>query len=247
VGYTKSKDFTTLHPIQAELRGVSDLFLTRFSTSSLTPTFSTFFGGSGDDSGWSVTVDRLGNPIVAGTTDSKDLPNSSGGYQRTNKGGKDAFIAKFEGEDYRNVRSTYWGGSKDDLTGGDGDAVKVDRNGNIWLVGGTSSTDLPIRNGLQKKYGGGTTDGFIASFSPDLERVCYSTYRGGADRDLMEGVDLSKDGLVYVTGVTWSGDLQMSHNAIQKVLSPVNFDGKFVNVTILGFRSPDDCPKSPAQ
>ena len=52
VGFTKSKDFPTVHPIQGSLRGVSDLFLTRFGISSLTPTFSTFFGGSGDDSGW---------------------------------------------------------------------------------------------------------------------------------------------------------------------------------------------------
>lgn len=246
-GFTKSSDFPTLHPVQPELRGVSDLFLARFSTSSLTLTFSTFFGGSGDDSGWGVTVDGLGNPIVAGTTDSQDLPTSPGAYQRASKGGKDAFIAKFDGNNYHNVRSTYWGGSKDDFTGHDGDPVKVDSNGNIWLVGGTASLDLPTRNAFQTKYGGGDMDGFLMAFSPDLARVCYSTYRGGSDREFLEGLDLSKTGLVYATGVTWSKDLQMSANATQKALAPVNYEGKFVNNMLIGIRLPDACLKSPAQ
>jgi hypothetical protein len=241
VGFTKSKNFPTVHPIQRELRGVSDLFLTRFAIPSLTPTFSTFFGGSGDDSGWGVTVDRSGNPIVAGTTDSKDLPISPGTFQRVNKGGKDAFLAKFEGKGYRKVRSTYFGGTKDDFSGADGDEVKVDGQGNIWLVGGTASLDLPTQNAFQPVYGGGETDGFLAAFSPDLAKLCYSTYRGGTDRDFLEGIDVASNGLVYATGVTWSGDLQMTSNSTQKDLAPVIFEGKFVNATSLGLHFIDPC------
>jgi hypothetical protein len=241
VGFTKSKDFPTMHSIQRELRGVSDLFLTRFAIPSLTPTFSTFFGGSGDDSGWGVTVDRNGNPIVAGPTDSKDLPISAGAYQRANKGGQDAFVAQFEGKGYRKVSSTYFGGSKDDFSGHDGDDVKVDSEGNVWLVGGTKSLDLPTRNGLQPKYGGGDMDGFLVAFSPELSELCYSTYRGGADQDFLEGLDVSTNGLVYATGVTWSGDLEMTSNSIQNALAPVILDGKFVNATLLGLHVVDPC------
>src|SRR5712691_1859358 len=101
VGYTKSKDFPVVAPIQAGLRGVSDLFLTRLRIPDLALTFSTCFGGSGDDSGWGVAVDRMGNPVVAGITDSSDLPASSDAFQRTARGGLDAFVAKFEGSGYR--------------------------------------------------------------------------------------------------------------------------------------------------
>ena len=52
VGYTKSDDFPTHDPVQPSLRGVSDLFLTRLQVSSLAISFSTYLGGSGDDSGW---------------------------------------------------------------------------------------------------------------------------------------------------------------------------------------------------
>jgi hypothetical protein len=241
VGFTKSKDFPTTHPIQGELRGVSDLFLTRFATPSLTPTFSTFFGGSGDDSGWGVTVDRRGDPVVAGTTDSKDLPTSAGAYQRANKGGRDAFVAIFEGKGYRKVRSTYWGGSKDEYSGHDGDDVKLDGEGNVWLVGGTMSPDLPTRNALQLEYAGGDGDGFLVAFSPDLAKLCYSTYRGGADGDFLEGLDVSTTGSVFATGLTWSQDLQMTANSVQRALAPVSLDGKFVNATLLGLRVVGPC------
>ena len=243
VGFTKSKDFPTVHPIQGSLRGVSDLFLTRFAISSLTPTFSTFFGGSGDDSGWGVTVDRSGNPIVAGTTDSKDLPISPGAYQRTNEGGQDAFLAKFEDKGYRKVRSTYFGGTKDDFSGHDGDDVKVDSDGNVWLVGGSMSIDLPTRDAFQPQYGGGDLDGFLAAFSPDLGNLCYGSYRGGTDREFLEGIDTSPTNLVYATGVTWSRDLRMTANGVQNVMAPVILDGKTVNATLVGLRGIRACQR----
>ena len=241
VGYTKSRDFPTIQPIQADFGGASDLFLVRFAIPSLSPTFSTFFGGSGEDQGWGVTVDSRGDPVVSGLTGSTDLSVSSGAYQRTNKGGWDAFVAKFSGNGYHNVRATYFGGTKDDTSGGDGDDVKLDAYGNVWLVGWTKSSDLPVHNALQSTYGGGEQDGFLIALSPDLGELCYSTFRGGSDQDTLEGIDVSAAGLVYVTGETMSRDLAMPAKSIQKALAPVDLDGKFVNATLLGLRVQDPC------
>ena len=60
VAYTKSDDFPTHEAVQPNLRGVSDLFLTRLQVFSLAISFSTYLGGSGDDSGWGVAVDEQG-------------------------------------------------------------------------------------------------------------------------------------------------------------------------------------------
>jgi hypothetical protein len=87
VGYTKSNDFPLVDPVQRELRGARDLFLARLETHRLELTFSTFFGGSGDDSGWGVAVDRQGAPVVAGITNSKDFPTSKNAFQRVGQGG----------------------------------------------------------------------------------------------------------------------------------------------------------------
>jgi hypothetical protein len=179
--------------------------------------------------------------VVAGITDSKDLPISTGAYPRANKGGLDAFIAIFSGKGYRKVRSTYFGGTGDDSSGYDGDDVKLDGEGNVWLVGLTKSRDLPTRHALQPEYGGGDGDGFLAAFSPGLTKLCYSTYRGGADRDFFEGIDVSRTGLIFATGLTWSLDLPMSAKSVQKELAPVSVGGRFVNATLLGLHVVGPC------
>jgi hypothetical protein len=202
-GYTKSADFPIKDPLQRGLRGESDLFLTRLSSSGLEITFSTFFGGSGDDSGWGVAIGRNGNPVVAGITDSVDLPGTLETYQPENGGNRDAFIASF-GRPHREFRATYFGGPGDDESGYDGSNIPVDGRGNFWIAGITVSADLPTRNPSQPRFGGGNGDGFVASFSPDLERLCFSTYHGGPERDLLEGLAISAAGRIAATGVSLS-------------------------------------------
>jgi hypothetical protein len=157
----------------------------------MTMTFSTTFGGSGEDSGWGVAVDRHGNPVVAGITDS-------------NHGKKDAFVASFEFRRGRGIRATYFGGAGDDESGYDGGNIKVDRDGNVWLVGITYSSDLPTRNASQPGYGGGNGDGFIAAFDANLKRLCFATYFGDKERNLLEGIAVSPTGLIAATGVSFA-------------------------------------------
>src|SRR5262249_55227468 len=64
-GYTESRDFPTARPFQARLKGPSDAFVIELSDSLSTLGFSTYFGGSGDDSGWGISLDPKGNPVVA--------------------------------------------------------------------------------------------------------------------------------------------------------------------------------------
>jgi hypothetical protein len=204
VGYTRSPDFPARDPVQAALSGTSDLFLTRLAVSDLQIMFSTFFGGSGDDSGWGVAVDRSGHPVVAGITNSTDLPGTSGAYRRASGGKKDAFIASFPGAHRGEIHATYFGGTDNDESGYDGGSVKVDRRGNIWLAGITSSPDLPTRGALQSRPGGGGTGGFVAAFSPDLKNLCFSSYHGGMQRTLLEGLAISDSGTVAASGVSFA-------------------------------------------
>ncbi len=240
-GWTKSKDFLTLQPLQSELRGKSDAFLTRLAADTLAPTFSTYFGRSGDTAAWGVTTDH-GDPIIVGTTDASDLPTSANSFQPRNRGGKDVFVARFAGPGYRTVQSTYLGGTRDDGAGGDGDDVKVTADGTIWLLGWTSSPDFPAQNPMQARYGGGESDGFIAALSPDLGHLCYSTYRGGSDQDTLEGLAFAKSGsVVFATGVTFSRDVPMAAKTIQKELTGVTLAGKSVNAMLLGLLVGEPC------
>src|SRR5947208_15293465 len=179
--------------------------------------FSTFFGGNGDDSGWGIAIDRSGNPVVAGITDSMDLPRTSGAYQHANGGKEDAFLASFRGRHLRDIRATYFGGSNDDESGYDGGDVNVDRRGNIWIAGITLSTDLPTRNAPQPQFGGGNGDGFVAAFTPDLRNLCFSSYHGGQDRNLLEGLAISASGMVAATGVSFAEGLSSVHFLLSRI------------------------------
>jgi len=200
-GYTESPDFPAIQPLQPSLRGKSDAFLTRLNLNTLQLTSSTLLGGTGDDSAWSLTISNEGHPILAGITDSNDLPGTTGAYQPSSKGKRDAFITTIRD---RKITTTYFGGTADDETGYDGASVKVAPNGSIWLAGITYSSDLPTRNPTQAQPGGGNGDGFIAAFSPQLDRLCFSTYFGGAGRDLLEGIAISPSGAIAATGVSFS-------------------------------------------
>ena len=237
VGYTKSEDFPAHDPVQPNLRGVSDLFLARLQVSDLAISFSTYLGGSGDDSGWGVAVDERGTPVVAGITDSQDLPVNDDAFQRTAQGGLDAFVARLDGPAFRTVRLTYYGGSQDDSSGFDGEDIKVDESGRVWLVGLTSSADLPVLNALQESYGG-QTDGFVAVLSRELTDLRFGTYSGGSGRDILEGLDVGSDGTVAVSGLTFSDDHPMPGLVIQRRQSEIRVGGQVANAVTWVIRVP---------
>jgi hypothetical protein len=229
-GYTRSYHFPLNDPLQAALKGTSDLFVTKLALPDLTPTLSTYFGGSGDDSGWGVAPGS-GNIAVAGTTDSADLPVSADAYQRNHRGAGDAFLAIFRGKE---VRSTYFGGTRADSSGYDGGNIRIDPQGRVWLAGITSSEDLPLRAPVQARYGGGETDGFVASFTPDLKGLCSSTYFGGTDRDLLEGVAIHA-ARVVATGLSFSPELRVLLRPVQPRQTAILVADKVVNAMLLAF------------
>jgi len=206
-GYTLSPDFPATNSSQT-LAGPSDAFLVRLDTATLKVSLATLYGGAGEDSSWSIAIGRGGHPVITGITNSTNLPGTAGAYQSAIRGKKDAFIATFDG---RSFRATYFGGSSDDESGYDGASVKVGSRGDVWIAGITHSTDLPTRHASQAAFGGGDGDGFVAAFTPDLKRLCSSTYFGGPGRDLLEGLDISRSGSVAVAGINFSHEPSPFH------------------------------------
>jgi hypothetical protein len=50
-------------------------------------------------------------------------------------------------------------------------------------------------------------DGYIASFTPDGRSLRYATYFGGKGFDILEGLAIAPDGIVWATGLTSSQGL----------------------------------------
>ena len=79
----------------------------------------------------------------------------------------------------RFVFSTYLGGSGSD----NWLMPTVDADGFIYVVGSTSSTDLPVTVDAHQREPGGGEDGAIVVLGPDGSRVRYASYLGGSGDD----------------------------------------------------------------
>lgn len=75
--------------------GPSDVFITKLNPAGSALVYSTYFGGTGDDSGSGIALDNNCGVYVTGLT-SGNFPTTAGGFQTTYGGGAtDAFVLKF--------------------------------------------------------------------------------------------------------------------------------------------------------
>jgi hypothetical protein len=167
--------------------------------------YSTYLGGSRDDTGNGIAVDSVGNAYVTGNTASTDFPTSTL-IQPTNHGGSDAFVAAIDPTGSTLRYSTYLGGSSDDY----GNGIAVDSTGDAYVTGYTFSTNFPTFKPLQPTNHG-IGDAFVAAIDPTGTTLLYSTYLGGSDYDYGFGIAVDSAGDAYVTGYTWSANFPTSN------------------------------------
>jgi hypothetical protein len=176
--------------------------------------YSTYLGGSGDELGEEKpAVDSSGSVYACGETTSSDFPVTPGVVQPSLAGGFDGYITKLSPDGSSVVYSTYLGGTGDDFL----EACAVDGSGNLYMEGGTTSTDFPTTAGAFQRTFGGEQDGVVAKLSPDGSHLIYSTYLGGTAFDFNQAGDLALDpaGDVVVTEGTNSTDFPTTPGAYQ--------------------------------
>jgi uncharacterized repeat protein (TIGR01451 family) len=171
-------------------------------------TYSTYFGGTGNDTFPYVTVDILGNIYLTGSTTSTGLP-VLGAYQSALNPAANAqniFVLKLNplggtaGIEYL----TYLGGSGTDTSVG----VGVDGT-TIYVAGTTTSTDFPTtQTAYQTAPKSGSTGPqhvFVSVLIPTAtSQLVYSSYLSGSGADIASGMTIDTAGNVYVTGTTTS-------------------------------------------
>ncbi|HTY61092.1 MAG TPA: SBBP repeat-containing protein, partial [Acidobacteriota bacterium] len=117
-GTTASSDFPTANPFQASYGGGTyDAFVTKLNASGGALVYSTYLGGTGNDSGSGIAVDSSGNAYVTGGTDSSDFPTANA-FQASYGGGGDAYVAKLNASGSALIYSTYLGGTSGEGSGG---------------------------------------------------------------------------------------------------------------------------------
>ena len=187
-GSTDSQDFPiTKNAVQARYGGFyslpftiannyGDAFVARLNQSGTALLYSSFLGGTSNDEGTGIALDPSGLVYVSGATDSADFRVTSNASQPKFAGDEndveadyrpfgDGFLAVIDLNSTSLVYSTFYGGERDDGFL----ALTLDANGNVWLAGGTDSTDLKLTsNAAQNTFEGGpgvSGNGMLVTFS----------------------------------------------------------------------------------
>ena len=191
-------------------------------------TSSTYLGGSGIDSAAAVAVDGAGYIYVAGQTDSANFPVTPGAYRTGGTTGNppgDVFVTKLDPTGTAVVYSTYFGGSRSDAAS----AMAVDAQGNVFVTGHTESTDFPttlgafqlaLRSAPLVVWG----DAFVTKLNASGSGLVYSTYLGGAGREVAAAIAVGPGGDAFVTGWTDSPDFPRAGGPLQSSIGGSGYD-----------------------
>ncbi len=176
--------------------GGRDAFLVKINTNGVRQ-WSTYYGGIGRESMGGCTVDNNNNIVFSGTTASTTNIATNGIHQDTLAGADDAFLVKFNTNGVRQW-GTYYGGTLSD----NGLDITVDISNNIFITGGTSSSNGIAFNGHKNTYTGGD-DVFLTKFNSN-GLLQWGTYYGGGSYEYTYGCALDKKNNVYMVGETGS-------------------------------------------
>ncbi len=184
-------------------------------------TFSTYFGGSGNESCSliltvptppsgcpAVAIDASSNVYVAGSTTSADLPvvpplsTPPPAFQTALAVAPDVFVTKINGAGNTIIFSTYLGGNGVDTTAG----LVVDSAFNVIVAGNTTSTNFPTSaaSAFQTTPASAGAHAFVSELDPTGETLPYSTYLSGNGTESARGLALDPRNKIYVIGTTTS-------------------------------------------
>lgn len=150
-GTTSSTNFPVQAPLYSTFRGgATDAFVAKLAPGGNSLVFSTYLGGNSSDYGTAITLDPLGNIVVAGYTASANFPAVQP-LQTGLRGMFDAFVVRLPPSGGALQFGSLLGGSDTDI----GTSVAVDAQRTLHIGGQTSSHDFPLQNAIQTQNFGG--------------------------------------------------------------------------------------------
>jgi hypothetical protein len=176
--------------------------------------WSTFLGGSEDESGNAVVVDASGNAYTTGFTFSANFP-ASGTY----RGLMDVYVAKFDSIGKTLLYAGFFGGAQFEQ----GNAIALDGAGNIYVTGNTSSSVFPTTFGAYDTTYNGGTDVFVLSLS-NTGVLRYSTFLGTDGEEFAHGIAIDDQGRPYVVGETNAATFPMTTGAYDTTYNGGTYD-----------------------
>ncbi|MEZ5362874.1 MAG: SBBP repeat-containing protein [Bryobacterales bacterium] len=201
----------------------ASLFAVALTLPAQTLKYATFFGGEFAEQANGVALDGEGNVYIVGQT--RDLVAAPGSFTSVTGTSEDVFVLKLDPTLSRVIYFSVFGGSARER----GSAIAVDAQGAAYVTGLAFSEDFPTTAGaLQKTFGGGTRDAFVAKLSPDGSRLEYATYLGGSGLEDGNAIRVDESGTAYVAGTTGSADFATTPGAFLTALPAESQRAAFV-------------------
>ena len=159
-----------------------------------------------------IAVDPAGDAYVTGSTAAADFPVTQGAFETALPNiASTAFVAELNPQGNALFYSTFLGGNGLDV----GLAIKVDSQGGAWVLGQTTSTNLPLS---AAPFTLKPDNFFLAHLNRDGSSLSYATYFPGMP-GAGQALALSASGNIYVASSVSTAGLPVSPGAFQSSLN----------------------------
>jgi hypothetical protein len=224
-GYTPSSAYPLLHPFQGTYGGGSDDgVITKINPAAAALIYSSFLGGSANDSGNAVAVDAAGDAFIGGYTQSPNFRTTAGAYKTSLPySGGSGFVAKVNADGSLSY-STFIGGTNgsDSVHG-----LTLDSSGDAFLTGTANSTNYPTTTGAYSTSSSGGA--FVTELNSTGSALVYSGVIASATG---AAIALDSSGNAWATGTT-TGSFPVTSNAYQSTYGG-STDSYFLEVNSTG-------------
>jgi hypothetical protein len=179
--------------------------------------FATYFSGNQGAPISAVALDPQADVYVTGSSYSTDLfqTNAAAGTSQ-------AFVAKLDSTGSHLLYATYIQGVQANVGYSSAAGITVDRSGDAFVVGTTSSTTFPMVNPLLSFLGTGLSGpasaAFVTELNPPGTGFLFSSFLSGSTGANGNGIALDQSGNAYVVGTSFSIDYPTTSGAYQTAI-----------------------------
>jgi hypothetical protein len=222
-----------------------NLLLTRFNPDLDQLEASISLGGERDEFFYDAKRASNGNLMLLCDTDSSDFPITENALQSKLRASSNSAFAELDAALTQLVYATY-------MTHGypqGYSSIAADDQGNLYVVGAVSNSQLPQTHTSLDPSFNGIYDGLIYKLSSDGRQLLYATYIGGNSSEFIRNVVVKPNSEVVIVGQTWSEDFPITADAFQPgrqgsgdgFVAVINGDGTdLLHSTFLGGTEKDD-------
>ena len=203
-GWTSSAAIEGLLPGMASARdgAAEDGFVALLSADLASVEYVHFISATKDERVTAIDILPNGKVCVVGQTNSTDFPVKGASMLQQRGSGVDAFVVILSADLHTQHVGMLLPGNADDVATG----VAINKQGNIVVVGTTSSTNPFQAMKVVNDTARGGTDGFVYVLNSGLSYAEFFSFLGGSANDSFTGVALDKTNGIVISGITSSQD-----------------------------------------